>query len=89
MHKHKEEPKINCLTFRKQEFLMKDITEKINQAEDVQDKAMYAQELLKKVDTLFSCPDFKEENIHCKNCRFIANLRRRTADLIIKAKKLE
>ncbi len=86
---HKEESKINCSVFRKQEFLIKDISDNINHAENVQDKARYAEDLQKRVDTLLSCPDFKKGNTDCKNCRFIAYLRKSTADLVIKAKKLE
>ncbi|MFH1856370.1 MAG: hypothetical protein ABH836_03955 [Candidatus Omnitrophota bacterium] len=86
---HKEETKINCPVSRKQEFVIKDIIDKINQAENARDKARYAEELRGKADILINCPDFEKENIDCNSCRFIANLRKKTADLIIKAKKLE
>jgi len=85
---HKEEAKINCQTFQKQEAVIKDITDKVNKAEGVQEKAKFAEELQKEVDVLLSCPDYKSETLDCKNCHFIANLRKKTADLIIKAKKL-
>lgn len=87
MHKE-EKAKIKCSTFQKQEPVIGNITDKINKAKDVQKKAEYATELQKEVDVLLSCSDYKEENLDCKNCRFIANLRKKTADLIIKAKKL-
>lgn len=85
---HKEEAKISCSTFQKQEAVIKDITDKINKARGVQEKAKYAEELQKEVNVLLNCPDYKKENLDCKNCRFIANLRKKTTDLIIKAKKL-
>jgi len=84
----KENPKINCQTFQKQEIAIKDLTDKINAAKQVQEKAKFAEELQKEVNVLLSCPDHKKENLDCKNCHFIANLRKKTADLIIKAKKL-
>ena len=84
----REEPKINCQTFQKQEPVIKDITDKINRAQGVQEKSKWACELQKEVNALLSCADFDNKSLDCKNCRFIANLRKKTADLIIKAKKL-
>ena len=85
---HKEEPKINCPTFQKQESVIKDITDKINGAKGVQEKAGFAEELKKEVDVLLSCPDYDGKSLNCKNCHFISNLRKKTSNLIIRAKKL-
>ncbi|MDI6761749.1 MAG: hypothetical protein QME83_01835 [Thermodesulfobacteriota bacterium] len=85
---HKEESKISCTTFQKQEAGIKDLTDKINGAKGVQEKAGFAEEIEKEVDVLLSCPDYESQSLDCKNCHFIANLRKKTADLIIKAKKL-
>ena len=84
----KEEAKIDCTIFQKQEPVIKEITNKLNSVQGIFAKAALAGELLKEVDILLSCQDYKKENLDCKNCRFIANLRKKTADLIIKAKKL-
>ena len=81
--------KIGCSTFQKQESVIKDITDKINGAKGVQEKAGFAEELEKEVDVLLSCPDYKGESLDCKNCHFIANLRKKTSNLIIKAKRLK
>lgn len=80
--------KISCPTFQKQESLIENITDKINRAKGVVEKAGFAEELQKEVEVLLSCPDYDKEKLDCKNCHFIANLRRKTANLIIKAKKL-
>lgn len=85
----KEEPKINCPAFKKKEPVIEDITNKINTAEGVSDKARFAKELQKEVNVLLSCADYNGKKLDCKNCHFIANLRKKTANLIIKAKKLE
>ena len=85
---HKEDAKINCAIFRKQEAAIKDITNKINAIEGVTGKAIFAEELRKEADVLLSCQDYKDTNLDCKNCRFIAALRKKTADIIVKAKKL-
>ncbi len=84
----KEDAKINCPTFQKQESAINDITNKINAAEGVAGKAVFAEELRKEADVLLSCQDNKKESLDCENCRFIAALRKRTADIIIKVKKL-
>ena len=86
---HKEELKISCPIFQKQECAIKDITDKINKATGVQEKAGFAEELKKEVDVLLSCPDYESQSLDCKNCHFISNLRKKTSNLIIRAKKLE
>ena len=84
----KEDAKISCSIFQKQEAVIKDITNKINAIQGVAGKAVFADELQKEADVLLSCQDYKDANRDCKNCRTIANLRKKTTDLIIKAKKL-
>ena len=80
--------KIGCPTFQKQESVIKDITDKINQAKGVLEKAKFAEELQKEAEVLLSCPDYESQSLDCKNCHFISNLRKKTSNLIIKAKKL-
>lgn len=84
----KDKTKISCPIFQKQERVIKDITNNINIIEGVTGKAVFAEELRKEVDVLLSCQDYKNASLDCKNCHFIANLRKKTADLIIKAKKI-
>jgi len=84
----KESAKINCPTFQKQEPVIEEITAKINGAKGVLEKADFAEELQQEVNVLLSCPDYNDKSRDCGNCRFIANVRKKTADLIIKAKKL-
>jgi len=84
----KQDAKINCLTFQKQEAVIEDITAQINNAKDVSQKAEFAQKLQEEVDVLLSCPDYNQKNKDCSNCRFITNVRKKTADLVIRAKKL-
>ena len=84
----KKDAEINCPTFQKQEPVIADITAKINSAKGILEKADFAEELQQEVDVLLSCPDYDEESTDCNNCRFITNVRKKTADLVIKAKKL-
>jgi len=86
--KDKKESRISCPTFQKQESIIREITDKINAIEGIVGKAIFAEELQKETDVLLSCPDYKDTTPDCKNCHFIANLRKKTANMIIKAKKL-
>ena len=79
---------ISCSIFQRQEPIIKSITDKINRAKGVEEKAEFALELQREVEVLLSCLDYDDKRLDCKNCRFIAHLRKKTIDLIIKAKKL-
>ena len=87
MHK-KEKAKINCPIFLKREWTIKELTRDINEAKAITEKAERAEYLKNEVEMLLSCEKYDEKNLNCKNCHFIANLRKKTADLIIKVKKL-
>ncbi len=87
MH-HEEGARIHCPVFQKQETVLRDIASKINAVEGVTGKAVLAEELRAEADMLLACQDFKEASLDCKNCRFVASLRKKTADIIIKMKKL-
>ena len=50
--------KINCIIFQKQEPIIKNITDKINMAKGIQEKARYAEELQRELNVLLSCPDY-------------------------------
>ncbi len=83
-----EDTKINCPIFQKQEPVIENITVQINNAKDVLEKAEFAKKLQEEVDVLLSCPDYDKKSTDCNSCRFIANVRAKTAGLIIKAEKL-
>ena len=84
----KEDAKINCPAFQKQEPVIKDITAKINKAKDVLEKAEFSKKLQEEVNVLLSCPDYDEKSTDCNNCRFITKVRAKTAGLIIKVERL-
>jgi hypothetical protein len=84
----KEDAKINCSAFQKQEPVIKGITAKINNAKDVLEKVEFAKKLQEEVNVLLSCPDYDRKSTDCNNCHFIASLREKTARLMMKAKKL-
>lgn len=77
-----------CPIFQRHEPVIQDLTDRINKATDVREKAELARKLQEEVDALCSCPDRDEEDSDCNICRVIANVRMKTAGLIIDAAKL-
>ncbi len=83
-----EQPEKICRAFQKQESIIKDILNQINNVDRVIEKARFAKALQKEANVLLSCPDYAAKKMDCRNCHFIANLRIKTAELIIRVKKL-
>ncbi|MCG2725109.1 MAG: hypothetical protein L6420_02430 [Elusimicrobia bacterium] len=82
----KKELGISCPVFLRQEIVIKDITAEINRVKRAREKAAFAEELQRETNVLVTCPDYDDKKLDCKNCRFIADLRKKTAGLIIKLK---
>jgi len=80
--------KINCPLFQKQGVVIEALIDKINRTKRAQEKAEISEVLRKEMDVIFSCPDYDENSLDCKNCHFIANIRKRTIELIIRVSKL-
>jgi hypothetical protein len=85
---HKQESKITCPLFNRQEPAINRITGEINKAREAQEKASWAEELLEEVGVLIACPKHDGGKPDCVNCRTICELRNRTATLVLKAVKL-
>jgi len=81
-------PEINCPIFQKREWTIKELTRDINEAKAVSDKGEIAERLKNQTEMLLKCEKYDKKNENCKNCRFISNLREKTAELLIKAKGL-
>ena len=84
----KEQNKISCPIFNKQEPAIKQIIDEINKARGVQEKTRWAEELLNEVTLILACPNHDGAKLDCMNCRTICELRNRTANLVLKASKL-
>lgn len=81
--------KIKCVIFQAKNEIIERITQAINEAKDVKGKAVIAQKLLDEVEKLLCCKHFIRGKAECKICHYIADLRKRTANLILKAKELK
>lgn len=84
----KESPAVNCPKFQRQEAAIKGITETINSSKGAGEKAKSAEELKSAAEPLLSCEDYDAKDSACGICRLVARLRRKTADLIIRAGNL-
>lgn len=86
---HVEETKtLYCSTFQDLKPVIEEITDYINRSGKVEEKARFAEELKKEVNVLLSCLDYNRESSDCRDCHFIAHLRKKTANLLIRTSKL-
>ena len=81
--------KIKCVIFQAKNETIERITQAINEAANIKEKAVIAQKLLNEVEELLACKHFSRKKAECKICHYIAKLRKRTANLIIKDKQLK
>jgi len=79
---------IHCNIYKESFADMNIIKQKINNAMSVFIKAEYAEELSDKVNCLLKCGEYTNQRQDCTNCRMIANLHKKSAEIIIKAKSL-
>ena len=89
MKKAKDIQKIKCSIFKSKNEEIEGITKAVNEAENIKKKAYFAERLVKEVEDLLFCEHFDEKRAECKICHYIADLRKRTANLILKAKELK
>lgn len=82
-------PNIDCPIdlFPKQESKIQELTQRINEARGMQQKAELAHALLVEVEVLLRCSAFDESNVHCVNCQAISGIRAKAATLILKTEK--
>lgn len=83
-----DDKNINCSVFKKNEPEIKILTDRINKAGNVLQKIKFAEELLEKANEQLTCPQYDKDNFECRNCKTISEVRKETAGLIIKTKKL-
>jgi predicted transcriptional regulator len=82
----KHPPTISCPTYIHSEKVMRELTNEINKAKDLNEKAVMAHKLIREADMLLSCKKHRE-NWNCRNCRKIASLRKRVSEIVIHMSK--
>jgi Mor family transcriptional regulator len=70
--------------FDEQDARMAALTEGINQASTPSEKAPWAKEIIEAADVLLECEAYDQGSKDCRLCRGFADLRRRTAALVLK-----
>lgn len=83
-----EQPSISCPKFRVQESIIARLTQQINAARTVAEKAPKAEGLIEVVEELLDCCEYEEESLDCRLCHNFSELRKKTAELILKAGRL-
>ncbi len=79
---------IQCPIFRAQEERIQHLTEQINQAQPVKEKAPLAEELSQAAQELLDCAEYQEYSLDCTYCQRFSQLRQKTAQLILVARRL-
>jgi len=82
------EEQIGCPKFQAQESVVARLTQQINAARTVTEKAPKAEELIEAVEELLDCGEYEEESLDCRLCHNFSELRKKTAELILKAGRL-
>ena len=88
MNNYKSTSAIHCKIHQDSLMTLTAIKQKINQGASVGIKAKYAEELAEEVTALMDCSRYDDREQDCVNCRLIAGLHKKVAELIIKAKSL-
>lgn len=83
-------PNIDCPIdlFPKQESKIQELTQQINEARRIQQKAELAHALGDELEVLLRCSAFDEGNIHCANCQVISAWRSKTVTLLLRTEKV-
>ncbi|MDP2967224.1 MAG: hypothetical protein Q8N87_02330 [bacterium] len=89
MREEKKIKKIKCPIFTSKNEEIEKINKAVNEAGEIGGKAHLAERLIKEANKILSCEHFDEKRVDCKICHYIANLRKETANLILKAKELK
>jgi len=79
---------IPCPICRKANPAIETLNRQINQARVITDKANFARQLIAKVDEVLQAHGDPKEDPVTKACRSVLNLRKQTAEMILKAQKL-
>jgi len=90
--KNNPQANIQCPTeglFHQQEEEIGRLTQVINQVQTAAQKKPYAQALIDAVDVLLACQSYDQENLNCRLCRNISQLRFKTYNLVVKAGGLD
>ena len=84
----KSAPQIDCPIFSEHAEKIRKLSRFINSRKIISEKLDKALELVEIINLLSCCPKFNEGEANCENCRFILNLRKENARIIIDANEI-
>jgi len=76
-----------CVKLKEMTKSIEGLTQEINLATDINDKASHAVELRGLVESLLTCEEFDEKYQECVNCHRVANLRKNVSTIILQISK--
>lgn len=79
---------IECSIFLGEEKIMGRLTKEINEARSIEVKATKAQALMDEAEVLLACDRYNADNMDCRNCHTITDMRKSTAEMIKKTQRL-
>ena len=80
--------RISCPIFSSKNEAMEKFATAINEAANIQKKAYIAACLIKEAEALLNCQYANKRKINCRICQKISELRKKTAELVTKAREL-
>ena len=85
MIKMRKQKEVKCAVFKSKNETIEIIIRAINETEDIKRKTRFAERIIQEMGVLLLCEYFDERRADCKICHYVANLRKKTANLILKA----
>jgi len=79
-----EQGGITCGKFQTKESICATLTEQVNAAQSIGEKAAKAKELIEVAEELLACEEYEEASLDCQYCRSFSLLLKKTAALILK-----
>jgi len=79
-----EQSGITCGKFQTKESVCATLTEQVNAAQSIGQKAAKAKELIEVAEELLACEEYEDASLECQYCHSFSDLRKKTAALILK-----
>lgn len=83
-----EQNGITCGKFQTKESICATLTEQVNAAQSIGEKAAKAKELIEIAEEVLACEEYEEASLECQYCHSFYLLRKKTAALILKMASL-
>ncbi len=86
MNDHFNAEKITCPSFTKKYNQILDNKHKVSRSVRSIEKAIYAEDCEEGINELLDCGDYDPVKMDCLNCRVVANIQKKSAEIILQMK---